>query len=66
MTVRTPVTLLKDRIKRDPAFANGLHRMQSTTEASRFCAKHGLEIEPSMLWTQRGTLFSDGRPTWRG
>lgn len=66
MTFTTPVGLLKERIKSDPVFAEGLHTMKTTLEASRFCAEHGVEIDPTLLWTQRGTLFSDGLPTWRG
>ena len=66
MTVSSPIGLLKARIKKDPVFAQGLHTKMTTMEASRFCAEHGLQIEPSQLWTQRGALFSDGVPTWRG
>ena len=62
----TPIGLLKERIKKDSEFAKGLHTMQTTEEASKFCARHGLAIKPALLWTQRGTLFSDGVPTWRG
>tara|TARA_B100002052_G_scaffold298429_1_gene331884 strand:- start:1944 stop:2288 length:345 start_codon:yes stop_codon:yes gene_type:complete len=60
------VSLLKQRIKTDPVFAEGLHHIHTTAEASRFCKDHGIWIRPEKLWTQRGKLFSDGLPCWPG
>lgn len=66
MAKATTVELLKRRIQSDPSFAEGLHQLRTTAEASRFCNANGLNVAPELLWTQRGHLFADGQPTWRG
>ena len=57
---------LKKRIRRDPEFAAGLHALKTTSEASRFCQANHLDVTPEQIWSQRGHLFADGQPTWRG
>ncbi len=66
MSSSSSVALLKRRISSDRNFAEGLHQLSSTHEAVRYCRANGLEVTPAQLWTQRGHLFPDGKPTWRG
>jgi predicted alpha/beta-hydrolase family hydrolase len=57
---------LRKRIRRDPEFAAGLHALKTTEEASRFCKANHLNLSSEQIWSQRGQLFADGQPTWRG
>ena len=65
-TAHSSTKQLKARIRNDAAFAAGLHALKTTAEASRFCQAHKLNVSPEMLWRQRGQLFADSQPTWRG
>ena len=66
MSTSSTVALLKRRISTDQNFAEGLHQLSTTHEVVRYCRANGLEVTPAQLWTQRGHLFPDGKPTWRG
>ena len=57
---------LKDLLQHDPAFANDLRATDSTEEAARLAAEHGVAVTPAALWRNRGTLVGGGLPTWRG
>ena len=57
---------LKQKIQKDSTFSAGLHKLRTTEEASRFCHAHNIDVTPEQLWRQRGVLFEDGHPTWRG
>jgi hypothetical protein len=57
---------LRHRLREDPRFAEALHHTASTMDAAQLCQAAGLTVTPEQIWRQRGTLFADGQPTWRG
>ena len=57
---------LKELLERDTAFAQALSATASTEAAVKLAAEHGIVVTPEALWRHRGTLLSDGLPTWRG
>jgi hypothetical protein len=57
---------LKQRLQQDPAFAEALRATDTTEQAAHLACDHGIDVTPEALWRNRGTLVSDGRPTWRG
>jgi hypothetical protein len=57
---------LKELLERDAAFAQSLGASASTEAAVKLAAEHGIVVTPEALWRHRGTLLSDGLPTWRG
>ena len=57
---------LKELLERDTAFAQALSATASTEAAVKLAAEHGVVVTPEALWRHRGTLLSDGLPTWRG
>ena len=57
---------LKELLERDTAFAQALGATASTEAAVKLAAEHGIVVTPEALWRHRGTLLSDGLPTWRG
>jgi hypothetical protein len=57
---------LKELLQHNPAFAQALRTTGSTEAAARLAAEHGVQVSPEALWRHRGTLISDGLPTWRG
>lgn len=57
---------LKALLQNDPAFAEALRATASTEAAAQLAAEHGVQVSPAALWRHRGTLISDGLPTWRG
>ena len=57
---------LKQMIQKDSSFSEGLHKLRTTEEASRFCHAHNIDVTPEQLWRQRGVLFEDGHPPGGG
>ncbi len=57
---------LKEMLQADTAFAQALCATETTEEAARLAADHGVSVSPEALWRHRGTLVSGGMPTWRG
>ena len=57
---------LTELFERDTAFAQALGATASTEAAAQLAAEHGIVVTPEALWRHRGTLLSDGLPTWRG
>jgi hypothetical protein len=57
---------LKVLLQRDPDFAQALRISSTTLDAARLAAAHGVRVTPEAIWRNRGRLFSDGLPTWRG
>jgi hypothetical protein len=57
---------LKQLLEENADFAEALRNTGTTEEAARLVCEHGLDVTPEMLWRNRGTLESGGRPTWRG
>ena len=57
---------LKELLERDTAFAQALSATAYTEAAVKLAAEHGIVVTPEALWRHRGTLLSDGLPTWRG
>jgi hypothetical protein len=57
---------LKELLQGDSAFAQALGTTTSTEAAARLAAEHGIQVSPEALWRHRGTLESNGLPTWRG
>jgi hypothetical protein len=57
---------LRQLLRDDPAFAEALRSTETTEAAARVVCEHGIDVTPEALWRNRGTLESDGRPTWRG
>ena len=57
---------LKELLEGDTAFAQALGATDSTEAAVKLAAEHGIVVTPEALWRHRGTLLSDGLPTWRG
>jgi hypothetical protein len=60
------IVSLRHRLREDPRFAEALHHTATTMEAAQLCQAAGLMVTPEQIWRQRGTLFADGLPTWRG
>lgn len=57
---------LKALLQADPRLAQALRATASTEAAARLVAEYGIQLSPEALWRHRGTLVSDGQPTWRG
>lgn len=57
---------LKELLQNDAAFAKAMSVTESTEDAARLAAKHGVHVTQEALWRNRGTLESGGMPTWRG
>lgn len=66
MPVADELHHLKDMLNNDPVFAEALRCTDTTEEAARIACDHGVAVTPEVLWRNRGTLVSGGRPTWRG